>query len=223
MDLLQRFALSVVLACCSESAIAQQTPAPAAQHSEPWWNSPWGEDDRLGNVNNLTPEGVKRAAGLVKTGKVYALGIPTAPESAAYGTRQYTVERTPGPNADFTSNGSQRVTSFDERVSSSMGVGTQIDGFGHLGVDHHYYNGITGKEVATTRALQTADIPPIVTRGVLIDMTKHYGKPMLEVGDTYNRAEIEAAMKAQGVTVGKGDVVPVSYTHLRVGSRGWQG
>jgi kynurenine formamidase len=88
-----------------------------------------------------------------------------------------------------------------------MGIGTQIDGFGHLGVDHHYYNGITGKEVATSRALQTADIPPIVTRGVLIDMTRHYGKPMLEVGDTYNRAEIEAAMKAQGVTIGKGDVV----------------
>ncbi|MDP3494718.1 MAG: cyclase family protein [Hyphomonadaceae bacterium] len=207
MDMLQRFALSVVLACCSESAIAQQTTAPSAQHSEPWWNSPWGEDDRLGNVNNLTPEGVKRAAGLVKTGKVYALGIPTAPESAAYGTRQYTVERTPGPDADYTSNGSQRVTAFDEKISSSMGVGTQIDGFGHLGVDHHYYNGITGKEVATTRALQTADIPPIVTRGVLIDMTKQFGKPMLEVGDTYNRAEIEAAMKAQGVTIGKGDVV----------------
>ena len=206
MDFLQRFALAVVLSCCSESAIAQQTSAPAA-HSEPWWNSPWGEDDRLGNVNNLSPEGVKRAVGLVKTGKVYALGVPTAPESAAYGSRQYTVERTPGPNADYTSNGSQRVTAFDERVVSSMGIGTQIDGFGHLGVDHHYYNGITGKEVATSRVFQPADIPPIVTRGVLIDMTKQFGKPMLEVGDTYNRAEIEAAMRAQGVTVGKGDVV----------------
>ena len=207
MDLLQRFALVVVLSCCSETAIAQQTSAPAAAHSEPWWNSPWGETDRLGNVNNLSAEGVKRAAGLIKTGKVYALGIPTAPESAAYGNRIYSVERTPGPNADYTPNGSQRVTSFDERVVTSMGIGTQIDGFGHLGVDHHYYNGITGKEVATSRALQTADIPPIVTRGVLIDMTRHYGKPMLEVGDTYNRAEIEAAMKAQGVTIGKGDVV----------------
>src|ERR1051325_2248812 len=111
MDLLQRIALTVVLSCCSESAIAQQTPAqPPAAHTESWWNSPWGEDDRLGNVNNLSAEGVKRASGLVKTGKVYALGIPTAPESAAYGTRQYTVERTPGPDADYTPNGSQRVT-----------------------------------------------------------------------------------------------------------------
>ena len=143
MDLLQRIALTVVLSCCSESAIAQQTPSqqtPSQQtganppaHTESWWTSPWGKDDRLGNVNNLSAEGVKRATGLVKTGKVYALGIPTAPESAAYGTRQYAVERTPGPDADYTPNGSQRVTAFDEKVSSSMGVGTQIDGFGHLG------------------------------------------------------------------------------------------
>lgn len=202
MDFLKRTLLVIALSACSEGAIAQVTPV-----KEPWWDSPWGEADRLGNVNNLSAEGVKKAAGLVKTGKVYALGVPTGPESAAFGTRKYTVERQPGPDADYTPNGSQRVTAFDERIVSSMGIGTQIDGFGHLGVDHHYYNGVTGKEVATTRALQLADVPPIVTRGVLIDMTKHYGKPMLEVGDTYNRAEIEAAMKAQGVTVGKGDVV----------------
>lgn len=207
MDLLQRLALSVVLSCFSESAIAQQNTSPPAAHSESWWTSPWGKDDRLGNVNNLTPDVVKRATTLVKTGKVYALGVPTAPESAAYGTRQYSVERTPGPGADFTSNGTQRVTAFDERIVSSMGIGTQIDGFGHLGVDHHYYNGITGKEVASSRVFQPADIPPMVTRGVLIDMTKHFKKPMLEVGDVFNRTEIEAAMKAQGVTIGKGDVV----------------
>jgi kynurenine formamidase len=203
MFIVKRLALAMLLSACSESAIAQE----AAPHSEPWWNSPWGEADRLGNVNTLSAEGVKLAAGLVKTGKVYALAVPTAPESAGYGARSYSVERMPGPGANFTSNGSQRVTAFDEKVTSSMGVGTQIDGLGHLGVDHHYYNGVTGKEIATSRALQTADIPPIVTRGVLIDMTRHYGKPMLDVGDTYNRAEIEAAMKAQGISIRKGDVV----------------
>lgn len=206
MDFLKRLLLAACLSACSESAIAQEAPQPP-EHKEAWWDSPWGEQDRLGNVNNLSAEGVKKAAALVRTGKVYALGIPTAPESAAYGTRVYQVERTPGPDADFTPNGSQRVTAFDEKIVSSMGIGTQIDGFGHLGVDHHYYNGVTGKEVATSRALQTADIPPIVTRGVLIDMTKQYSKPMLEIGDNYGRAEIAAAMKAQGVSIGKGDIV----------------
>lgn len=208
MFLLKRMALVVMLSGLSETAIAQQTPpAEPSTHTEPWWNSRYGEADTLGAVNNLSAKGVKDAAKLIKTGKTYALGVPTSPEGAAYGSRVYQVERTPGPGANFTPNGTQRVTAFDEKITTSMGIGTQIDGLGHLGVDHHYYNGITGKEVATSRVLQPADIPPIVTRGVLLDMTKHYKKASLEVGDMYNKAEIMAAAKAQKVSIGKGDVV----------------
>ena len=73
MDFLKRALLVIALSACSEGAIAQ-----VAEHKEPWWDSPWGEADRLGNVNNLSAEGVKKAAGLVKTGKVYALGVSSA-------------------------------------------------------------------------------------------------------------------------------------------------
>ena len=50
MLLLKRMALAVILSGCSETAIAQQTPpaqpaAPATPHSEPWWNSKYGEAD----------------------------------------------------------------------------------------------------------------------------------------------------------------------------------
>jgi kynurenine formamidase len=113
----------------------------------------------------------------------------------------------PSGGADFTPNGSERATAFDERVVTSMGIGTQIDGFGHLGVDHHYYNGITGAELAKSTKLDLASIPPIVTRGVLIDMAKHFNKPMLELGDVFNSEQIKAAAKAQKVTIRKGDVV----------------
>jgi kynurenine formamidase len=208
MVLLKRLILAAAMSLLSEGAIAQQTPpAPATPGGEPWWNSKYGEADTLGALNNLTSKGVQDAVKLVRTGKVYALGVPTGPDTPAYGNRTITVERTPGPGADFTPNGTQRVTSFDERVVTSMGIGTQIDGLAHLGVDHHYYNGIEGKDVAGSNILDIASLPPIVTRGVLIDMTKHYRKPMLEVGDNYGKAEIEAAAKAQGVKVRKGDVV----------------
>lgn len=205
MVMLKRLAAAVMLSVMSEGAIAQ-TPAPAP-HTESWWDSPFGEADTIGALNNLSPEIVKKAVKLVKTGKTYALGVKTGPETPAYGARTYTVERIPGPGADFTPNGSQRVTAFDEKVTASMGIGTQIDGLAHLGVDHHYYNGITGAQVAGSRVLDLASIPPIVTRGVLIDMTQHFGKPMLELGDVFNRKEIEAAAKAQKVKIGKGDVV----------------
>lgn len=213
MILLKRMALAVMLSGFSESAIAQQTSppaqpvAPATPHSEPWWNSKYGEADTIGALNNLSEKGAKDAAKLVKTGKAYALGVPTGPDTPAYGRRTITIERTPGPGSDFTPNGSQRVTSFDEKVTTSMGIGTQIDGLAHLGVDHHYYNGIEGKDLAGSYKLDIASIPPIVTRGVMIDMTRYYKKPVLAVGDNYGKAEIEAAAKAQGVKIRKGDVV----------------
>jgi len=211
MLFVKRLTLAIMLSFMSEGAIAQTPqpvpPAPATPGGEPWWNSKWGEDDTLGALNNLTSQGVRDAVRLVKTGKVYALGVPTGPDTPAYGNRTITVQRTPGPGSDFTPNNTQRVTSFDERVVTSMGIGTQIDGLAHLGVDHHYYNGIEGKDLAGSYLLDIASRPPIVTRGVLLDMTRHYKKDMLEVGDNYGRAEIEAAMKAQGVSIGKGDVV----------------
>lgn len=99
MFFLKRLLLAACLSACSESAIAQETP-----HNELRWASPQGD-------------GVKTAGGLVNTGKVYALGISTAPESAAYGTRIYQAERTLGANVDFALNGSQRVGTFGDLVA----------------------------------------------------------------------------------------------------------
>jgi hypothetical protein len=36
----------------------------------------WGEDDQLGTVNFITPEVRKAAAGLVRSGQVFDLGMP---------------------------------------------------------------------------------------------------------------------------------------------------
>ena len=180
-----------------------------ASAQAPWYPSKYGAADRLGAVNNLSPEGVKRAAALVKTGKVYALGIPTGPDSAVYGERSYKVEILPGPGVVTPPLGDNKVTAHDEKVTTSMGIGTQMDGLAHLGIDHRYYNGLTGAEMNTAQGFKTLDlsnVPPLVTRGVVIDMVRHFGKPMT-AGQAFNRPEIQAAMRAQKVTLGKGDVV----------------
>lgn len=36
----------------------------------------WGAADERGCFNLITPEGIKKAAGLIKTGKVYSLAVP---------------------------------------------------------------------------------------------------------------------------------------------------
>ena len=196
------------IAIAAVSAAIAATGAALAQPA--WHKSKYGEDDVLGALNNLSPAGVRQATRLVRTGKVYSLAIPTSPAGPAYGSRRYEVTISPAPGGNTTPNGTERVTSYDERVVTSMGIGTQMDGFGHLGVDHHYYNGFHADELNTKegfKKLDFGDRPPIVTRGVIIDMAAHYKKPNLVVGDVFGRAEIEAAARAQGIRIRKGDVV----------------
>ena len=57
------------------------------------------------------------------------------------------------------------------------------------------------------KELGTEKIPPIVTRGVLLDMAALRGVETVPEGTVYNRAEIEAAVKKQGTPIRKGDVV----------------
>jgi kynurenine formamidase len=191
---------AILLAALARSAGAQ----------EAWYPSKYGAADTRGALNNLSPEGVKRAVALVKAGKVYALGVPTGPDSPAYGDRKYTAEIIQTPNPGEAPIGDNKVTAHDEKVTTSMGIGTQLDGFGHLGIEHRYYNGLRGEDLRTPKGFQKLDLsglPPIVTRGVLVNMARHFGKPMLEGGQKISRADIEAAMRAQKLTLGKGDVV----------------
>ena len=36
----------------------------------------WGDDDEIGTINLITPDVVRHAATLVRTGKTFALGLP---------------------------------------------------------------------------------------------------------------------------------------------------
>ena len=91
-----------------------------------------------------------------------------------------------------------------------LGIGTQIDGLGHFGIDHVYYNGNKVADFWRPDGLAkfgTHEIPPIVTRGVLLDIARHRGVDRLEGGSEITRAEIAATAKAQRVAIGRGDVV----------------
>ena len=58
--------------CCSVALLGTVGTASA----QDWTKSKWGPNDEIGAANYMTPELVVKAAGLIKTGKVFALGIP---------------------------------------------------------------------------------------------------------------------------------------------------
>ncbi len=182
-----------------------------ANAEDDWYPSEYGADDTIGAVNNITPEKVTQAAGLIQQGKTYQLGGVTGPNTPAFGTRNFQMVLYPhGDGSGGGTMGSHKGVFNDDLMMTWLGIGTQIDGFGHAGIDHKYYNGVHVSDLFTPNGLKkygTHDIPPIATRGVLIDMTKYYGAPILTEGTVFNSAAIKAQAKAQGVTIEKGDVV----------------
>src|SRR4029077_13387905 len=50
-------------------------------------------------------------------------------------------------------------------------------------------------------------VPPNVARGVLLDMAAYYKTDIVPQGTAFNKAEIDAAAAAKGVTIREGDVV----------------
>src|SRR5689334_6338718 len=66
-------------------------PCAAAQDAQSWCKSKWGAEDEKGAGNLLTPELALEAAKLVKTGKVYQLGVETNSKSPAYPPRSFNI------------------------------------------------------------------------------------------------------------------------------------
>ena len=173
-------------------------------------SSKYGADDTLGAVNHLSPQKVVQAARLVKTGKTYPLGVVTGWDTPAYPPRQYAITVIqPGQDSGPTM-GANRATGNDDLLYTWMGIGSQLDGLGHMGEEHVYYNGHKASDFVTPKGLKALSIdkiPPIVTRGVLLDMTRHFDANPLPAGTVFNEKEIKAQAAAQGVAIEKGDVV----------------
>ncbi len=194
------WALASVMAILAVPAIA----------AEDWYPSKYGAKDEKGAMNNLSPELTLKAAKLVKTGKTYALGVVTSRDTPSWPGRSYSMAVIPISDGAGGSIGRTKATGHDDILMTNVGIGTQIDGFAHMGIDHHHYNGVSAKDFYQPDGVTkfgTEAILPTATRGILLDMTKHYKVASLKPGTAFNKAEIDAAAKAAGVKIGKGDVV----------------
>jgi len=174
--------------------------------------SKWGADDTIGSANLVTPKRTLEAAKLIKQGKSMPLGITIGPDTPAFPPRSLNLQVVQ-PNQQ----GGQKLTSFgyegnynDDILQTWIGIGSQLDGLGHLGEGGHYYNCLDEKEISAITGLTklgTHDVPPLVGRAVIIDMAKHLGKEVMEAGEHFGSTEIKAAAEAQGVTMGEGDII----------------
>jgi kynurenine formamidase len=183
--------------------------AAAAQDCEP---SKWGADDEIGSANLITPERTLEASKLIKQGKAHPLGIVIDANTPAYPPRSLSLQVVQPGQA-----GGQLLEQFgypansnDDLLQTWIGIGSQLDGLGHVGENHRYYNCREAAEISQITgltALGTHAVPPLVGRAVIIDMAAHAGKEHLDAGESFGEEEIKAAMEEQGVEIREGDIV----------------
>jgi kynurenine formamidase len=180
------------------------------QNKPSWYPSRFGAEDEIGAANLITPERVLKAAALIKTGRTYPLAVPVSKDLPAFRHRSFKLYNIqPGEQAGKTT-GPNQFTFNDELAVAWTGVGTQLNGIGHIGINHVYYNGNHAKDFVTVegvKKLGVEKVPPLVARGVVLDMTVHFGVDIVPGGTTISVADIEATLARQGITIEAGDVV----------------
>lgn len=195
------------IVAASSLALAPPLLAAECQHSA------YGEGDEIGAANLITPERVITASKLVKEGKTHPLGIVIDPKMPAFPPRGMMLQVVQ-PNQQFGRDLSPDLgwdMSYNDDVAQLwLGIGPQLDGLGHLGHAGMFYNCHEGKEISAVTGLKKLGIhtvPPLVGRGVLVDMAKHFGVEHMSAGQPIEGSDIEAAAKAQGVEFREGDII----------------
>ncbi len=212
MNVTTRFGTAAALALALAAlALALAAPSVLAQAYESCYRSKYGPDDQIGALNILTPAMTLAASKLVKQGKAMRMGIETNSKTPAFPPRTFSLTvLTPGQEYGR-SLGATKTNYHDDIISGWVGIGSQLDGLGHIGIDGMYYNCRKGADVVSAGGLLKLGIehvPAIATRAVILDMVGLTGKNPVPEGTAFNKKEIDAALARQGnMKIGAGDVV----------------
>jgi len=187
----------------------------ACIHDHGKWTR-WGKGDQLGAGHLLTPARTLSALRQVKDGRIVDLsftienGAPRmAPNQTPYvmtasstSRRSIKRRRSMGAKNDAGSN--------LERMELTTHVGTHIDALGHFTYGDHMYGGYDVEDTVDDFGLLNLGIehcPPMVTRGICLDVSGFDGGSYLDAGRPVTRADLERALKSLGTRIEPGDVV----------------
>jgi kynurenine formamidase len=171
----------------------------------------WGAEDERGALNWIGPDQVRRAATLVQTGQVVSLAQPLSPRTPVPRHRAG-VQHFMGRDGGDYAAGARRPGGFqfaEDTVILPLHIGTHIDALCHAWCDDCLYNGFPGQGTrSTTGALRCGidKMPPIVARGVLLDLVRLRGAP-LSARATIGREDLIQAAEAASVRIEPGDAV----------------
>jgi kynurenine formamidase len=211
------------------TAAGEAASAPAASDSRgepgalpdgqaPWWPSRYGADDQIGTLNEITPQVVAAAAKLVHQGRVVDLGRILDEDTPKFPGRYWhqTVDVSAHfdnlrrPDAVGKGWGKNEINWITEIQVGTFQVGTQLDSIGHIQIADRFYNGWSTRDVVESWGLNhfgMETVPPVVTRGVLVDVAAYKGVARLPAGYVITPQDVQGALRRQGVGIRAGDAV----------------
>jgi kynurenine formamidase len=175
----------------------------------------------------LASSNVRDALALASTGRVYDLecerfpGMPLFPGHPPFQVLSYRTPRGLDNQGDQAWLADNEV-SFHWQSEMLMGTvhsGTHIDALSHItcGADHGWFGGGSAeRDLGDFGPLRddATDIPPIIARGVLIDIAGFRGVDALGAHEAIGPDELRETLARQGTDVRPGDVVLVRTGYL---------
>ena len=174
----------------------------------------WGEDDEVGTLNNVRPEDIVAAAGLIRKGKVFGLGVPLDQPLQSVPHKRW------NPIHTFMQDGADVATGLfegrlqyaDDAINMPTHGSTHWDALAHVFSDGRMYNGHDAGDHGS-RGFKVNGIEKMadrmVGRGVLLDVARFKGAESLDDEYAISNEELDACAAAQDVAVGRGDFVIV--------------
>lgn len=202
------------------STLLLLTFAVKAQHKEVVGSSPWGPEDEIGTMNLMTEASQLQVLSKINSGKIYDLSVDYfvgMPSFHALGDPgyQYWLTHTPHGTIVDNPNGmgeamNQKVSYTGDAISMYTHMGTHIDALNHFGLNGKIWNGFTPEEHLGDKGWKKTGaetIPPIIARGVMIDVKA--AKGMLPKNYRITAQDLKDALNKQRVGLESGDVVVI--------------
>jgi kynurenine formamidase len=177
--------------------------------------------EKVSALNRITPQVLAHAATLVKTGRVYDLGAELSDDMPATSKDVFMPYRllTYRSYGDFERQfGAHGVSFYTEVLMATPHVSTHIDALSHVSKDGHVFGGHRTDEIGRDFGLAAVGIetvPPIVTRGVLLDVAAYKGVERIEDHYEITVDDIKETMSRQGTQLATGDAVLVHTGKMR--------
>lgn len=220
--------LSILPAIGLALVSAATTAAPAEVAA-----SPWGPNDELGAMNLQTHETRSEILNRLSPGRVYDLSVDYfigMPSWHGVGDPRYQYWLTHSPRGTVIDDPmnvgrevNEHVSYTGDAVSMYTHMGTHIDALNHFGLNGKIYNGFAADDHLGDRGWTRAGaetIPPIVARGVMIDVPASKSLPMLPDNYRITAQDLKDALRKQQLTLRSGDVVLIRTGRMALYEKG---